>query len=82
MDEEGPVPSPEGIGDPSPGGVQAAGCDSVRANVSLEQVVSGLEVCSSGVQQIMDLLAQVRDESAEREQKLLREVQFLSKEVK
>ena len=82
MDEEGPVPSPEGIGDPSPGGVQAAGCDSVRANFSFEQVVSGLEVCSSGVQQIMELLAQVRDESAEREQKLLREVQFLTKRVK
>ena len=30
----------------------------------------------------MELLAQVRDESAEREQKLLREVQFLTKRVK
>ena len=62
------------MGTPNPG--------SDKAKVPFEKLVCRIDTCSVGVQHIQQCLAEMRIEAADRETKLLREVQFLTKRVK
>ena len=78
MDEEGPVPSREGMSDPSPGGAEVK-------EGQARSSVSRCEFCSSHadlLREVLSLLQKERAEAAERECRLRRDYQLVTQRLK